>query len=237
MAKKSKKAEARAAAGRVLDSRTFHRFIGDVAALKQELDDAGTAHASGWKKADPLGIHPEAAKLYCRLDKMEDTKRADFLRAFDRYREWSDWAIQPDMFDDESVMAGAMAREADGDGTDEAPERSERAPAEPGPLPVTEEALKVDADLGEETAVEATEELAGAGFIFADGKQAALDGREAEVNPHAEGATAHSIWARGHARGVADKAEAESGETEADVVPLSQRRRSRRAEQEAPAIH
>lgn len=235
--KSTKAAGRRERAGR-LDQDTFNHFGREVKAAKQELNDATMAHAGVWKNAEPRGIHPAAAKLYLKLDDMEDTKRADFLRAFDLYRRWADhWRVQADILEEEASTEAAAAErdERDQREAEEAPlDFSEREPAEPQPIPEPA-APEVEADLGEEGAAEATEELAAAGFIFADGRSAAIEGQDVDANPHPEGTAAHPIWARGHAQGTRDKAEAENPETDAGVVPLNGRR-SRRAAQEA-AVH
>lgn len=220
---------------------TFHRFIRTVSAAKQKLSDANMAHAGEWKKAEPLGIHPQAAKLYCRLDDMEETKRRDFLRAFDQYREWADWRAQPDMFDDQPDAGDrppVELVEAPLIGEDER-EDADRTEAE---RPATAEdaaAGDVEADGVEDEA--AADQLAGAGFVFADGKAAALDGRPVDDNPHPADAPTHSIWSRGHAQGLRDKeagerAEAAVSTSDDEATPPTRRRGRPRAESEASAL-
>jgi hypothetical protein len=231
---KGKKAASREM-GRQLDQSTFFRFISGVKTVKQDLDDAAMAHAAEWKKAEPLGIHSAAAKLFAQLDRMEDLKRADFLRAFDRYRNWAAWNAQSDLL--ETTETAAEVGSADRDYEDE--ERADHADADASehterePAAVQEPLAEVEADLGEDTAAEATEELAGAGFVFADGKEAALSGQAVETNPHSEGSPSHSIWTRGHAQGLRDKDAAAEAEAQSSVVPLTGGRRSRRADAEA----
>jgi hypothetical protein len=217
-----------------LEADTFRRFVRTVGTARSRLNDANMTHAGEWKKAEPLGIHPQAAKLFCRLDDMEDTKRKDFLRAFDTYREWADWAAQGDMFEEETEgTADAAAEPPEGDG-EGAGDDTGREPSEPlperEPLP---DNVEVEADHGEDTSAEATEELANAGYTFADGRQAAIEGRAAEGNPHPETSPAYPIWARGHAQGLRDHEETSADETDSGVVPLNGGRRSRRASAEA----
>jgi hypothetical protein len=213
----------------------FMTFHADVAEARQELDDAGTSHAGVWKKADPLGVHPKVAKVCFSIEKMEDTKRRDWLRAFDQYREWFGWNAQPDIFEQrvEPAREPVSGERGKGDGDDDSAGQPAEPTPEREPLP---DNVEVEADVGEETTAEATEELSGAGYTFAAGRQAALEGDAAETNPHPETSPSHPIWVRGHAQGLRDKEAAESGEAEADtdVVPL-RGRRSRRADAETPA--
>lgn len=220
-----------------LDRDTFFHFVGHVNAAKQKLDDAAMAHAGEWKKADPYGIHAQAAKLFCRLDKMEELKRGDFLRAFDKYRDWSDWDAQADLVDavEEDIEAQERAEREGDDENDESGEPS-REPAtiaadKESPVP------EVEADEGVDSAAEVTEELARAGFLFADGKSAALNGEALETNPHPQDGTAHGIWSRGHAQGLREIAEREAATEAAEAAPVNGRRgRARTAEHEAPAL-
>src|SRR4051812_26189062 len=103
---KSSKAEQRRQRAHGLDRDTYMDFMAGVAEKKQELDDAQTSHAGAWKKAEPLGVHPDVAKLFGKLDRMEDTKRNDYLRAFDTYRPWYEhWHAQPDMFEQQQASS------------------------------------------------------------------------------------------------------------------------------------
>jgi hypothetical protein len=241
---KPSKSEQRARRADSLDPRTFQTFVAEAASAKQELDDANMAHAGAWKKADALGIHAQAAKLYCRLDKMEATKRADFLRAFDQYREWAGhWVAQPDMLEDDGAAETAGAAGPD-DQVDE--ERDEGGAAE---TPIGEPARETEplaaaepiaaepeaADWGEDRAAEASAELETAGYTFAAGKQAGHDGAEAGANPHPETSPSHPIWLRGHAQGVKEREEAaaapatDADQDEARNEAASNGRRRRRA--------
>lgn len=222
-----------------LDRETFYTFIGDVARAKQRLDDANMSHAGIWKKAEPYGVHSQAAKLFCRLNRMEDTKRADLLRAFDTYRSWAEhWAVQADLLaedgaedgDDLQDDAGEQAGDDRGDDRDPTP-----IDREPALLAESEEGTpEVEAEIGEESVTEATEELAGAGYTFAAGRYAALTGEDAETNPHPEGSLPHSIWSRGYAAGVLLK----DGGDEPAAPPSNGRRRRAAAEVEpAASVH
>lgn len=77
----------------------YRKFMADICASKQKCDDASTANAQAWKRADNIGVHKEAAKLIQRLRKMDVSKRDDFLRAFRTYLGWEQFDEQPDMFD------------------------------------------------------------------------------------------------------------------------------------------
>lgn len=214
---------------RQLDKDVFFGFVRRVKGLKQEVSDANMAHAGQWQKAEGLGIHLQAGKLFVRLDDMEATKRSAFLRAFDEMRRWSDWDSQADLFE-AAAEAGPDPQDVP---LEERPlvgddERAPQGEADPSIAEVEAEG----AEDGEQEA-EATEELAGAGFIFAEGKQAGMAGQSPDANPNPEGSAAYRAWANGHAQGVRD---AETPEEEPAAAPAPARgRRARQAE--VAAVH
>ncbi|AIB11800.1 hypothetical protein ABAZ39_07270 [Azospirillum argentinense] len=226
------KAEVRRARAKGLTSEQFFGFVDDVKEARQELDDANTAHATTHKKADGLGIHPQAVKLYLRLDKMEDTKRNDFLRAFDQYRGWAGhWSAQADLYEqpgaDATPLEEAM-NATDRDSSDEpkplgdivagivADAKPAYDVASPSDLPGAEPADE-QADWGDEGSDETNAELENAGFTFAEGRKAGQQGAEADANPHPAASPSHAIWERGRVQGAADEpAEDEATDREAD---------------------
>jgi len=225
---------------RGVSQEVFNGFIASVASTKQDVDDATTANAGAWKKADTLGIHPEAAKLYLRLDRMEDLKRADFLRSFDIYRGWADWSAQVDMFeqqeDRDPAPSAPPLRLVDAESGE--PIEGGETGGESGPIVTSEELLeqqKLDADVGEENPIQSTEDLENAGYTFGAGKQAAIEGEPVEANPHPEHSPSHALWARGHAVGMALPAEEEAEKEPAP--PTGRGRRRGAAESLQPAIH
>lgn len=251
--RRSSKAEDKAARARQLDSGTFHNFITDISAAKQELDDANMAHAGAFKKADALGIHGQAAKLYLRLDKMETTKRTDFLRSFDQYREWAEhWTEQPDILDEDAAgeaAAAATKAETEGDIAREPPAADETS----GVAAAAEAdvaADKPEADWGDEQpTVEATADLDTAGFTFSAGRTAGLEGKQPTDNPHPMTSPSGPIWERGRMQGAKDKAEADAAaehaetedpaaEPEPEPEPTNAKRRSRAKHSEnVAALH
>lgn len=217
--------------GGTVSKEMFNRFMAGVAATKQDCDDANMANAAEWKKADQNGINKWAAKVVQKLDKMESTKRDAAWRALKLYGGYRGHFDQADLFEEPTEPAAATAAqpdlvEADAEEREPAePREPAEATARPEPEPVPE----VEADEGEETTAEATEELAGAGFTFAAGKQAAMQGEPADTNPHPDNTPSHPIWARGHAQGLKEAADpVAEGEGET-VVPMAPRGRRGRA--------
>lgn len=226
------KAEVRRARAKGLTSEQFFGFVDDVKEARQELDDANTAHATTHKKADGLGIHPQAVKLYLRLDKMEDTKRNDFLRAFDQYRGWADhWHAQADLYEQPGADATPLEEAinaTDRDSSDEpkplgdivagivADAKPAYDVASPPDLPGAETADE-QADWGEEGADETNAELENAGFTFAEGRKAGQQGAEADANPHPAASPSHAIWERGRVQGAADEPAEDQDETADDA--------------------
>ncbi len=83
-----------------LDREAFIRFLTDASAAAQKVADANNVNMQTWKRTDALNIHRQAAKDILRLSKMDASKRDDYFRAFDRYREMASLdARQADMLD------------------------------------------------------------------------------------------------------------------------------------------
>lgn len=231
---RSKKAEDRKARASRLTAKQFKSFIGSVGELRQDLDDASMAHAAEFKKADSLGIHKAASALVMKLDKMEAAKRADFLRSFDTYRDWmEEWDAQADLLEQDDESSGEDGGE-DGEGggygdASNPPPVGEPTRAEPE-APVQQ----VDADQGDnlnQTVVQ----LEDAGYIFATGKAAGLEGKEPGDNPHQETQPAFAVWERGRALGAEHR---ENPPVEAEEpAPKKGARRRKKADEGAPLLH
>lgn len=191
--------------------------------------------ARGKKSASggPRRLDSDVFFNFVRQINMEAMKRNDFLRAFDEMRRWSDWASQPDMFAEADEAHEASAGDGDGDDAGGAAETEHDIVDDGEREPVASE-LEADGQEDGEAEAEVTEELAGAGFIFAEGKEAPLAGRPAEDNPHPQDTAAHPIWARGHAQGTQDK-EAESEAVEATAPARG--RRARQPDEAAAVLH
>ena len=263
---KSSKADQLRQRAKGLQPEQFFDFLDEVSTKRQDLADANTEHASAWKKADALGIHPRAAKQIARLDKMDSVKRADELRSFDQMRRWmaERWGGQPDIFEQDAAPL------------EEAIERTSSAGAEPqalgdvvrqmvedagedgGPKPLYDVASPPDlpgqqaeangapeADWGDDGAEEVNPELDNAGFTFANGRTAGRQGHGAEMNPHPVASPSHAIWERGRVQGAKDGdgdddlLEAVSDDPPAEEEPKTRsRRRSRGADAaSAAAVH
>lgn len=232
-----------------LQADQFLSFLDEVSTKRQELADANMEHASAWKKAETLGIHPRAAKLIARLDKMDAVKRADELRSFDQMRAFMTerWGTQPDIFeqqeatplevaieragstDDEPRLLGDMV----GDLVDAAAERVKPAydlmtpPNLPG-APAA--AAAAEADWGEDGAEDANPELETAGYTFANGKTAGRQGHGSEMNPYPATSPSHAIWERGRVAGAAagdddDLLEEQGDDAQPEEAPKSRPRR------------
>jgi hypothetical protein len=244
---KSKKAQDRAVRRTRLTRDQYMDFTANSAALRAELDEASTAHAGYFKRGDSIGVHLEAAKLSMKLDKMEPTKRADFLRAFDLYREWyEEWTVQGDLLDTADEDAGDYGQAQDyAAGADETAEADAAeaavAPAEAGEVNAPEPVVgTVEADFGDDKPLTPPAELEGAGYTFETGVAAGRDGAPLESNPHIVTHPSHLIWARGHAKGVKDAA-AQENAVDADAPGVEQEeaapkgRRKPRGSQETAA--
>ena len=76
----------------------------NFSARRQEIaDKAGAANADTktlYKTYEKKGLHKGAFQLVDRIKKMEAGKRADWLRALDKYRGWEDLDAQGDMIED-----------------------------------------------------------------------------------------------------------------------------------------
>ncbi|KAA0579037.1 hypothetical protein FZ983_17080 [Azospirillum sp. B21] len=263
---KPSKAEQLRERARGLQSHQFFDFLDEVSTKRQDLADANTEHASAWKKADALGIHPRAAKQIARLDKMDAVKRADELRSFDQMRRWmaERWGGQPDIFEqdatpleeaidrtsstgDEPQALGDVVRQMVEDAGEDAGPKPLYDVASPPDLPgqQAEASGAPEADWGDDGAEEVNPELDNAGYTFANGRTAGRQGHGPEANPHLESSPSHVIWERGRVQGALtgdtddDLLEAVSGEPEPAEEPKPRsRRRSRGTDAAgAAAVH
>jgi hypothetical protein len=228
---KSKKAAERARIASRLTPEMFKKFLVEVADKRQDLDDAAMAHAAEFKHADSLGIHRGAAKLTIQLDRYEPAKRADFLRSFDQMRDWMEhWDAQPDLLEQETESDGEDGGDGDlesegaifegaGDGSG----YGETTTAET--TDAAEETIVVDADPGEDDALVVDEPLDEAGYTFACGKKAGLEGKQPEDNPETDKRLkAHNIWERGRALGERLLAHPEEAELAEGPKPRARRK-------------
>ena len=261
---KPSKAEQLRERARGLQPNQFFDFLDEVSTKRQDLADANTEHASAWKKADALGIHPRAAKQIARLDKMDAVKRADELRSFDQMRAWmaERWGGQPDIFEQPATpLEEAIERTGSGDEPqalgDVVRQLVEGADEDAGPKPLYDVASPPDlpgqqheaagapeADWGEDGDADASPELDNAGYTFANGRTAGRHGHGAEMNPHAVTSPSHAIWERGRLQGAKDGhgdddlMEAVSDDPPAEEPKTRGRRRSRGTDAAgAAAVH
>lgn len=258
---KPSKAEQLRERARGLQPNQFFDFLDEVSTKRQDLADANTEHASAWKKADALGIHPRAAKQIARLDKMDAVKRADELRSFDQMRAWmaERWGGQPDIFEQPATpLEEAIERSGSSDEPqalgDVVRQLVEGADEDAGPKPLYDVASPPDlpgqqneaagapeADWGEDGDADASPELDNAGYTFANGRTAGRQGHGAEMNPHLEISPSHAIWERGRVQGTKDGdgdddlLEAVSDDPPEEEPKTRSRRRSRGADAAAAA--
>ncbi len=254
---KPSKAEQLRERSKGLQSRQFFDFLDEVSTKRQDLADANTEHASAWKKADALGIHPRAAKQIARLDKMDAVKRADELRSFDQMRAWmaERWGGQPDLYEqeqaatpleeaidrtsstgDDAQALGEVVGQLAGEVGEDAGPKPLYDVASPPDLPGQQAEANgaPEADWGEDGDAGASPELDNAGYTFANGRTAGQQGHGAEMNPHPATSPSHVIWERGRVQGAKDGdgdddlLEAVSGDPEPAEEPKPRgRRRSR----------
>jgi hypothetical protein len=220
---KQSKADERRARAAGLTRNEFIEFVTEAKAARQELDDASMAHAGVFKRGDGLGVHTQAAKLYLQLDRMEDTKRQDFLRAFDQYREWSNWDAQGDLLEQAVEVAEQAIANAPGEGEGEAEEQVPEQQPEPAEAAAPAEpavAGAPEADWGELT-TDGQPELERAGFVYAEGQRAGAERLGPDDNPHPKMSALHAVWERGRVN--------PTPVAEEDVEELSPRRGRRRA--------
>ncbi len=97
---------------------------------KTKMDEARGELGAAVKKAEDVhGVHRKAFNDCRKLARMEDAARADYLRAFDDYREKLSLNPAPDLFDgaaegDEEKRRAAQAEKAAGE--DQAAENTRR---------------------------------------------------------------------------------------------------------------
>ena len=86
---------------------------------KTKMDEARGELGAAVKKAEDVhGVHRRAFNDCRKLARMEDAARADYLRAFDDYREKLDLNPAPDLFEeggDEATRRAAQAGKAAAD--------------------------------------------------------------------------------------------------------------------------
>ncbi len=83
-----------------IDPERLQKVMRDYAALKTEKDETGADMSEVLKLAEVNhGLHKAAFKAAFKLTQMESEKAADFLRAFDSYREILGLDAQLDMLD------------------------------------------------------------------------------------------------------------------------------------------
>lgn len=111
MAEKMTKAGAKDAG---INPKVLQSLISKCEWLKGEMDEVRGELGAAVKDAEEAhGIHRRAFKLMIGLRKMDDHARADFLRAFDDYREKLGLNAQADMFDERTpAAADAGAQQA-----------------------------------------------------------------------------------------------------------------------------
>ena len=76
------------------------KYAAAISSAKTKCDDANMARAGLFKQAEDAGLHRDALKLATKLSGQDPAKRADFLRAFDRYREVLGLDDQGDLLED-----------------------------------------------------------------------------------------------------------------------------------------
>lgn len=180
----------------------FDRIIKSLQSTQQKAADATTENASEWKGAKDAGVNNKALKLCLSLDRMADDKRADFLKAFDAYRNdyfiW--WNNQPDMFEQPAARAAA---EQDDDGLDEGEEELPLAADDGDETGATRGEVEDVADgPGADWAADPVNmaedaQFDGYGFAFNDGKHAGIAGVGPEANPHDAGSIQADAWEKG----------------------------------------
>lgn len=128
MAEKLKNTKAKKQTG--VAASVLKSLIGLCNGHKSDMDAARGALGAEVKKAEDVhGVHRKAFNDCRKLSRMEDAARADYLRAFDDYREKLSLNPAPDLFDgaaegDEAKRRAAQDEKAAGD--DQAAENARR---------------------------------------------------------------------------------------------------------------
>jgi hypothetical protein len=206
-----------------VDNDAFLRFLGDASAAAQGVSDANNRNMEVWKRTDAMNIHRAAAKDTLRLSKMDPSKRADYLRAFDRYREMAGLdarqqdLLDPDM-DHPEILAKARTAGAEafrvGHPIDSNPGGTPARAAswESGFKEAAEIAKHAKAPVGTDAKEPAkvfgdgddADDDFGADEVFGAGKRAGLAGKNASTNPNPEGSPAFRKWYDGWQAGQAE---------------------------------
>ena len=76
------------------------KYVAAISSAKSKCDDANMVRAGLFKQAEDAGLHREALKLAAKLGGWDAAKRADFLRAWDHYREVIGLDDQGDLLED-----------------------------------------------------------------------------------------------------------------------------------------
>lgn len=94
-------------AGKIYDtpSDQFDSIVLRLESAIQNKNDMVTEHASEWKNAKSKGVNNEALKLCLKLKKQDQSKTADFLRAFDAYTDAMGIRSQTDLFEQKQAQA------------------------------------------------------------------------------------------------------------------------------------
>jgi uncharacterized protein (UPF0335 family) len=95
--------------------------------MKADMDEARGELGAAVKDAEEVhGINRKAFKLVLSLKRMEDDKRADFLRSLSDYVEKLDLGPQADLFDEGDEEARRAAQGAAAEANDQVAENSRR---------------------------------------------------------------------------------------------------------------
>lgn len=104
--------------GRVIAQKTFRNLVKSFGHRKSKLQSlAGELGETIKTAVDTHNLHRGAFSMTAKLDRMDEMKRADFLRSFDRYREYMEsaggsWSAAPDLADQaEAENAGPSDEE------------------------------------------------------------------------------------------------------------------------------
>ncbi len=177
--------------------------LAEIRRCKQVQGDSNTAHASAWKALGDAGANADAWKALIRLERMEVTRRAAFLAAFDAGRRFlnldaqmefplevreesmeSEGALEP-LGEVLAEAEAAVAAEGGGEVVGDADEVAPWAPAEVKP---DDPAL----DKG--------------GDHFSAGRLAGMDGAASSDNPHKRSSGAWGLWEAGRQKGLTQAA-------------------------------
>lgn len=130
MAKRLKASEAAAAGPKKYpEVEKLLQVLNSIDTYKADLDAAGTAHATEWKRIDALQLEKKAVKLALTLRAMPATKRDVFLADFDWLRDKLGFDAQGNLFDLAGDGQGDAAADAHAEARGDAPPVGEGGPA------------------------------------------------------------------------------------------------------------